>query len=93
MFTNSQILILKQLFKCLLFKLRTCPITLQQCTGLQPALIIKVSISGWRVNSSGHTKRACMGIFHGTERNGNGTHVPEVNVPSYISKAIASRHS
>ena len=34
----------------------------------------------------------CGGVYF-TERNGNGTHVPEVNVSSYISKAIASRHS
>ena len=34
-----------------------------------------------------------VGGVYFTERNGNGTHVPEVNVPSYISKAIASSHS
>ena len=38
-----------------------------------------------------YATHAMEGGVYFTER--NGTHVPEVNVSSYISKAIASRHS
>ena len=39
------------------------------------------------------TTKKRWGIFHGTERNGNGTHVPEVNVCIHIvAKLLATHH-